>query len=459
MSRKPAVLLINFPTEAIRRFESIGTVCDLGYVREARGHEGVELSLPGVPHDYDLILWRRARADDYDDIDTTFPYRKGKHKVRELKELAGKLRQSLSHGQTMLLVFVDGGTSSGSLANLGLFELEVDRLGRAPKRFERTDTSGDPEPLVGVASAAVWDVWHMHRRRMKSFLLARLSWRTGKHGLGRFVPVVESRIREAIAGFGLRGGSNRLAFVALPAFEDDAQVGLDFLARLAADANALGKGDIFRGVSSQSWADGVLVDFPQVASATRDLQELERDHRETIRRATARVEEAKERVRHLQELLVADGDDRLKPAVARVLLELGFRVAEPLAERSRSPREDYTLYDDDGFEAVCEVKGSRGATPSAKFILQTAVHRERARGEGRTRCAGILVLNHDRLRAPESRTEPYHDQPELLRDAEAVTVVATTTLFALVRDIRKGVLTQAQARKFLKKSGLVSYPV
>lgn len=220
--------------------------------------------------------------------------------------------------------------------------------------------------------------------------------------------------------------------------------------------------DRFPGRPDWSQAEEWL--SPAEQSLKKSLEDLDRKREVVLSRLADRerklrqlLRQAKEAADAYERALLTTQSDELKAAVIKALTEIGFKVADADAEAKPDDHlEDLHIEDPDapGWIALGEVKGyTKGAKTEAltQFIRFQGRYVQRT---GKLPNALWYIVNQFLARDPSTRQPVLNGKDEdVAAFAEAGgLVIDTVILFKLLAQVRKGVITDREARHHLRSS-------
>lgn len=218
--------------------------------------------------------------------------------------------------------------------------------------------------------------------------------------------------------------------------------------------------NIFQDSAQHTWLADDSYLLPGQQECIRQKQLIKESYNNQIMEIDNKIEEIKEKYKYLHELITETGAV-LVEAVEQYLRWIGFDKAQIKNMDRLEPgrkEEDLQVWLSDDSLIVIEVKGLNG-TSTDENCRQVGKYRHRRMRENNIfNVSAIYIVNHQRNKRPQNRSNPPFDAKKIADAVEEERGLLTTyRLFQLYFEIEEGIITKEEARKALNQTGLINF--
>lgn len=443
---KTRILLINFSDSDQKKIQELGVDVDLGYVSDGfntigsggEPEETASFYSPLAIYEYKAIFLKLS---------------KNIIKTKEETKLIGeKEKQNFLkywyENRGILTIFVEDCDLS-SLDVFGIPQIDlVASSGNDKTVFFPLETK--ERPLRNILDEIESMVAIPPQKYLK--IKSNESKGTGKNWT--IFPAYKNRNEEEIGAYLNWGYSfsdeDSPAFLVLPSFKDYKEI----ITRLL---KTFGQIDpkYFSEISDREWTKDDKYLPKKITEIEDKIKKVESEANIKIEDLKKEKTKLKQEYGFLLEILTQSGD-KLKQAVIDTLTKVFELDAEDMDKNKKNNfKEDILIKDLFPEVVLTEIKGTRNSYPSFTYVTQVFSNLLKSRGEFPNAIGG-LILNHDRERNPDERSNAYTNQDEE-QQLNEIFYLDTRILFDLAKAVTDHDMTVNEARTILRKKGRISF--
>lgn len=257
-------------------------------------------------------------------------------------------------------------------------------------------------------------------------------------------------------------------YIVLPELKNISQASVEILKSLEAAVPSM-----FPETSKRAWLESNEFLLPDEKAKDAEIERTISDTLAVVEKLREQRADLAKKNAFVRALLTATEDARVEPAerlssaVRQALEFVGFTVEDIDAKtKSAIKKEDFWIIDGD-FLGITEVTGTVNTNPKAQefnailgrmttlYKRQTDLVLPKA-----ATINGLLVLNFDIDHHPARRPKAYTGELEHLvqsADEQGIGILSTVELHKIVVAVKRGMLSKAEARSLIKKSGRIEF--
>lgn len=459
----PRIILLNF-TEAERRtVASAGYDVERGFIGE---YESSSSSRPSrlpfySPHplyEYDVLFYNSEYSEELE-AEFTGPLR-----CRNLMNEEGSLealKEKFTTPPHVRVSFIGRDRGYPTLLHAGLNFVKLIRAEENVSSFLESRNSG------AFAIKEVHDLVAGFKSQISS-VGQFFDFRDDPYPLYRFA-VLLSRNGQRVAGYGTTFHDATVPrYVILPQLKSTARAVVQMLQCFEKVFPQL-----FPDKHKRNWLESEEFWLPEERIVRKEIEEKIEDSKKFIVEKKKQLDALAKEFGFVRGLLVAtegskeEPSTRLSGVVRKALEFLEFKV-EDIDEKTKGAikKEDFWVIHGD-FLAITEVTGTVNKNPKIKEFndilgRMTTIYKRSGdlKLPANATVSGLLVLNYDIDNHPSKRPRVYTGEDEHIAEAaidQGIGLLSTVELYKMVKAVKEGHLTRADARGILRKPGRIEY--
>lgn len=456
---KPHILLINFTSEEAKRFSDAGYRVELAFLGEAIYEKELKscfakyFHFPKPVYEFDIFIVKTDMPKEGEQ----YNFRDGAERIPINAEL-NNLREQILEKNGVIITFLGKHTISSKLYEAGLPFISTFESDPRDSTLTYTTFGNEIKDLDDIFFANRNSVAKVNR-----YIFEPENLYEQFRGYSRKFYI--NKTHYTVGAYGTQYGGSKnpsvLKYILLPEFKDDVKISLSVLNVLKRISPSL-----FTTSNVQEWLKSDEFIFEEVKTIQKDIEEKNHEWEEFLLLKNQEIENINNKFSFLNKILFTDdehfeGEDKLSVNVKKVLEYIGFSVESSDEKVQGKKKEDLVIADpEDNFKALCEVKGTLNMNPSEGYIGQLSNH---MRKNSDKTLKGLLIVNYDYNTHPFNRVRIYNDHEneneEGLFSVDDIGIISTVDLYRVATDVKKGVLSQADAKKILKLPYRIQYPL
>jgi hypothetical protein len=447
------ILLLNFTAREAQAIANAGYSADRGLLAKCEYEESWPFEAPHPLYEYDILFYN-----------STIPAEVTKEFTNpsNLLDQPGSLNalKNLNQTPSVRVSFLGAQTGLGRLFHGGVPFLDLEKAEENVSVFVKTD--GGPFTISKIHACIQGLASQI--KKVSFFFTAQPDIYPFYH-----ISAIVSRSGKSIAAYGTTYDSNRRPhYIVLPEVKNISQAAVEILRSLEAAVPSL-----FPETSKKVWLESDEFLLPDERAKDAEIERTISDTLAVVETLREQRADLAKKNAFVRALLTATEDAKVEPAerlssVVRQTLEfVGFTVEDIDAKtKSAIKKEDFWIIDRD-FLGITEVTGTINTNPKAQefnailgrmttlYKRQTDLLLPKA-----TTISGLLVLNYDIEHHPARRPKAYAGELDHLvqsADEQGIGILSTVELHKIVVAVKGGMLSKADARSLLKKTGRIEF--